>query len=101
MQRAPLPRPSVAPFGRDNLLSRCLYFGAVVKRRVPTPASLWRQIKEIPDRTQLIDAALFNVVGHPWMTTVKMAQCSFLAQPSYDFLHHRSEVASQFSRSSG
>src|SRR5437870_8377522 len=51
-----------------------LHLGPVIERRVKGASSLWRQIKDIPNRIQLIDAALFDVIGQPRMATVKMAQ---------------------------
>src|SRR3989441_4604634 len=58
----------------DNLTPRCLHLRTVIERRVKGASSLWRQIKDIPNWIQLIDATLFDVVGQPRMATVKMAQ---------------------------
>jgi len=51
-----------------------LHLDPVLERRIKLAASLRRQVQHIPNRNQLIDAALFDVVGQPWMATVKMAQ---------------------------
>src|SRR6059036_238562 len=70
-------RPLLGRFVReltDNLTPRRVHLGTVIERRIKGASSRWRQIKDIPNRIQLVDAALFDVVGQPWMTTVKMAQ---------------------------
>src|SRR2546428_2957762 len=58
----------------DNLTPRRVHLGTVIERRVKGASSLWRQIKDIPNRIQLVDATLFDVSCQPRMSTVKMAQ---------------------------
>src|SRR5207245_6340670 len=69
-----VPRAHVT---EQDLAARGLHplnLGTVVERCVELAASLRRQVQQIPNRSQLIDAALFDVVGQPWMATVEMAQ---------------------------
>ena len=51
-----------------------MYFGPVIERCIPLAAALRRQVHHIPNRIQLINAALFDILGQPRMATVKMAQ---------------------------
>ena len=58
----------------DNLRPRCLHLRAVIERRIECASSLWRQIKDIPDRNVFVDATLLDVVVQSWMNTVEMAE---------------------------
>src|SRR5438445_10775728 len=63
----------------ENLLFNSLAVSSfqlcpVLKRCIKLASTLRRQIQHIPNRNQLINAALFDVVGQPWMATVKMTQ---------------------------
>ena len=63
----------------ENLLFNSLAVSSfqlcpVLKRCIKLASTLRRQIQHIPNRNQLINAALFDVVGQPWMATVKMPQ---------------------------
>src|SRR5205823_3927114 len=71
-----LPFDFHAGFGGALLLStrHRLHLGPVLERRVERPSALRRQVQHIPNRNQLIDATLFDVVGQPWMAAVKMTQ---------------------------
>src|SRR5215510_5072412 len=51
-----------------------LHLSAVVERGIKGTSALRRQVQQIPNWTQLIDAALLDVLSQPRMTTVKMAQ---------------------------
>src|SRR5258706_15618398 len=53
---------------------RPFHFRPVLERRIKLAASLRRQVQHIPNRIQLVNAALFDVVCQPRMATVKMAQ---------------------------
>jgi hypothetical protein len=55
------------PLGRLNL-------DAVVERCIESSSALRRQIQNIPNWIQLIDAALSDVIGQPWMIAGKVAQ---------------------------
>src|SRR5882724_8176633 len=61
-------------FVRLSSAASGLNLRSIVKRRIPLPTSLRRQVHHVPNRIQFIDATLFDVVGQPRMTTVKMAQ---------------------------
>ncbi len=67
-----IPRPW--RFGASSSAASGLHPRPVVERRIKLAASLWRQVHQIPNRTQLINAALLDVFGQPGMATVKMAQ---------------------------
>src|SRR6266850_114433 len=62
------------PIASSSLAASPLHLCPVLERRIKLAASLRRQVQHIPNRIQLINAALFDVLGQPWMTTVKMAQ---------------------------
>src|SRR5439155_1657347 len=61
-------------FRHKILTAGRLHLSPVLERCIPLAASLRRQVQHIPNRIQLINAAVFDVVGQPWMATVKMAQ---------------------------
>ncbi len=65
---------AVDSFRASSSTASRVHFRPVLERRIERAASLRRQIQNIPNRNQLIDAALLDVVGQPWMTTVEMAQ---------------------------
>lgn len=47
---------------------------AVIKAGVPVAPALGREVHEVPDGSEQVDAALGYVGGHPRMRAVKMAQ---------------------------
>lgn len=49
-------------------------FRAVLEAAVPVAAALRRKVQEVPDGSQQIDAALFDVGGHPGMRGVEVVQ---------------------------
>src|SRR6266567_7684385 len=58
----------------EDSAARRLHLGPVLERCIPLTSALRRQVHNIPNRILLVNAALFDVVGQPWMPTVKMAQ---------------------------
>src|SRR5690242_8609106 len=49
-----------------------LDFGAVAETGVPAAPALGREIHEVPDRSEQVDATLLNVGSHPGMRCVKV-----------------------------
>ena len=48
--------------------------GAIVETGVPIATSLWGEVHEVPDGSEQVDAALFDVWGHPGMSGIEMAR---------------------------
>ena len=57
-----------------NLRGGGLDFGAVVETGVPVAAAFRGEVHEVPDGSKQIDAALFDVGGHPRMSGIEMSQ---------------------------
>src|SRR5207245_9580266 len=53
---------------------RGLHLRPIVQPCVTLASALRRQVHQIPDRIQLIDAALSDLRREPWMAAVKMPQ---------------------------
>ena len=51
-----------------------MHRGAVVEAGVPVAAALRREVHEVPDGSEQVDAALADVGGHPRMRGVEVAQ---------------------------
>src|ERR1700726_2121886 len=47
---------------------------SVVQAGVPLPSSLWREVQEMPQGRQQVDAALGDVVGHSGVGTVEVSR---------------------------
>ena len=57
-----------------NLRGGGVDFGAVVEVGVPVAAALRREVHEVPDGSEQVDAALADVGGHPRMRGVEVAE---------------------------
>src|SRR5215469_18089495 len=69
------PVPAKASLSyRMNLCGGGLDFGAVVETGVPVAAAFRGEVHKVPDGNKQIDAALFDVRGHPRMPGVEMLQ---------------------------
>src|SRR5438874_2667169 len=71
-------------------LSRA-HFSAVIESCIPLTASFRREVQNIPDGTQKINATLLDIRRHPRMSTVEMAKRAIMV-PGED-RHHRVLVA--------
>src|SRR5213080_5210281 len=71
---SPIAYTERAPRLLERLSACRLHTGAVAEVRVPITASLWRQVQDVVDRAQKIEAALSDVVGHRGMRRVEMAK---------------------------
>ena len=47
---------------------------AIFEFREKVAASLPREIHDIPDRVQLVDPALLDIVSQPWMPGIEVAE---------------------------
>ena len=65
---------AVDSFRASSSTASRVHFRPVLERRIERAASLRRQVQHIPNWIQLVNAAFFDIVGQPWMATVKMAQ---------------------------
>jgi hypothetical protein len=66
------PTSALAALLAPSNLNPC----AVVERRIKRPSTLRRQVQQIPDWIQLVDAALFDVFRQPRMNAVEVTHRS-------------------------
>src|SRR5206468_8896179 len=78
---------------------------AVLELRIEFSSALSREIEDIPDRYQLVDAAFFDVARQPWMTGIRVMNRTVIvaSEDGYgrilvSFFVFASEVVFEFAR---